>query len=351
MNYIGLKCPVCGKTFTADDDIVVCPVCGAPYHRACYAKVGKCVFEDKHGTPDAWSPPAREEAPHGNPNGDPQSKTKRCPRCGMMNSSSAVFCEHCGLPLNANQPFRGGGVYPPPGGAPNGSAPFGQVPPGGYPGQPPFAFDPMGGVNPNEPIGSVPAGDVAKFVRNNTQYYLPVFMNLKKFARNRFNFTAFLFPCIWAMYRKMYKIGSVITGIMAALYVIYIYMAQAFVSPLYKSIISEVGGDPDTFTMTGIQMQEFINKIYLLPSQKMFLIFVPTIILIIHLAIKLFVGFKANKTYLKHSVGTIRDINKNVTQPGQAAAEIYRTGGVNTFAVVCFIIGCFILYYVTPILV
>lgn len=57
--YVGLKCPVCGKKFTADDDIVVCPVCGAPYHRACYQKVGACIFQDKHGTSEAWSPPKR----------------------------------------------------------------------------------------------------------------------------------------------------------------------------------------------------------------------------------------------------------------------------------------------------
>ena len=27
MDYIGEKCPVCEKIFTADDDIVVCPDC------------------------------------------------------------------------------------------------------------------------------------------------------------------------------------------------------------------------------------------------------------------------------------------------------------------------------------
>ena len=48
MDYIGLKCPICGKPFTADDDIVVCPQCGAPYHRECYIKAGKCIYEDKH---------------------------------------------------------------------------------------------------------------------------------------------------------------------------------------------------------------------------------------------------------------------------------------------------------------
>ncbi|MFR2561998.1 MAG: RING finger protein [Anaeromassilibacillus sp.] len=56
MDYTGLKCPVCGKPFTSDDDIVVCPECGAPYHRACYQQAGHCIFQEKHGTPDAWKP-------------------------------------------------------------------------------------------------------------------------------------------------------------------------------------------------------------------------------------------------------------------------------------------------------
>ncbi len=33
INFTGIKCPVCGKAFTDEDDIVVCPKCGAPYHR------------------------------------------------------------------------------------------------------------------------------------------------------------------------------------------------------------------------------------------------------------------------------------------------------------------------------
>lgn len=48
--FIGEKCPVCHRIFLEDDDIVVCPQCGAPYHRECYKHVGKCEFKDKHGS-------------------------------------------------------------------------------------------------------------------------------------------------------------------------------------------------------------------------------------------------------------------------------------------------------------
>ena len=52
--YTGLECPVCKNTFKEADDIVVCPECGAPYHRTCYQKEGHCIYEDKHGTDQAW---------------------------------------------------------------------------------------------------------------------------------------------------------------------------------------------------------------------------------------------------------------------------------------------------------
>ena len=56
--FTGCPCSVCGKALTDTDDIVVCPDCGAPYHRACYEKQGGCVYADKHGTGFEWTPPA-----------------------------------------------------------------------------------------------------------------------------------------------------------------------------------------------------------------------------------------------------------------------------------------------------
>lgn len=47
-DYTGIKCPVCDKPFQPGDDIVVCPQCGAPYHRECYQQEGKCKFDDLH---------------------------------------------------------------------------------------------------------------------------------------------------------------------------------------------------------------------------------------------------------------------------------------------------------------
>ena len=45
-NFTGSKCIICENEFNDNDDIVVCPECGTPYHRECYQKEGKCVNVD-----------------------------------------------------------------------------------------------------------------------------------------------------------------------------------------------------------------------------------------------------------------------------------------------------------------
>ena len=45
----GQKCAVCGEEFTEADDVVFCPICGAPHHRECYASLGQCGLASEHG--------------------------------------------------------------------------------------------------------------------------------------------------------------------------------------------------------------------------------------------------------------------------------------------------------------
>ena len=54
--YTGNHCPVCEQAFTDEDDIVVCPDCGTPYHRACWQKVGACMHKSEHAAGFEWQP-------------------------------------------------------------------------------------------------------------------------------------------------------------------------------------------------------------------------------------------------------------------------------------------------------
>ena len=91
-NFTGCPCSVCGKPLSQKDDIVVCPDCGAPYHRACYEKAGACVHAGQHGSGFEWTPPAEVlEQPV-------------CPVCGERNPVGAQHCPHCHASLQKNEP-------------------------------------------------------------------------------------------------------------------------------------------------------------------------------------------------------------------------------------------------------
>ena len=97
-DYTGIKCPVCDKPFQQGDDIVVCPQCGAPYHRECYQQEGKCKFDDLHAEGKTWQPPASPV----NPDTSAEIKDQECPNCGKLNAHSALFCDQCGASLSGN---------------------------------------------------------------------------------------------------------------------------------------------------------------------------------------------------------------------------------------------------------
>ena len=56
-------CPVCRAPFGENDDIVVCPECGTPHHRACWAKTGSCGVEQYHASGFEWQGRLPDEEP------------------------------------------------------------------------------------------------------------------------------------------------------------------------------------------------------------------------------------------------------------------------------------------------
>jgi hypothetical protein len=50
LNFIGEECIVCHKKFNEEDDVVVCEVCGTPYHRECYKVSNRCINDALHET-------------------------------------------------------------------------------------------------------------------------------------------------------------------------------------------------------------------------------------------------------------------------------------------------------------
>ena len=212
--YDGFKCLSCGNAFTADDDVVVCPDCGTPYHRACYEKEGRCINDELHEKGGTWQPAEeRTEAVSDEP--------IRCARCGQENPPTGLFCNRCGMPLsnsfNEPRPFNDNpGMHQGANGQPGGMGQQGynraQNPQGG------FGPQGMGGfANPNamrfdqdSDIDGVKLGDLARYVGKNQFSYLTSFIRFGKFGgKVSLNFSALLFPQLYFFYRKMNLIGII----------------------------------------------------------------------------------------------------------------------------------------------
>jgi DNA-directed RNA polymerase subunit RPC12/RpoP len=188
-DFKGSKCIVCGSAFTETDDIVVCPDCGTPYHRACYKTIGHCVNDALHESGESWKPDVPAEKK--------ELTDTLCARCGKQNSENVLFCEACGFPLKSfikteKQPF-----YRPPNDETAKDNLF------LHPQMVNFS-DPLCGFNPDEEFDGVKLSEIAAFVDKNTHYYLPIFKSFKTFGRYfSWNLTAFLFPELYFAYRKM----------------------------------------------------------------------------------------------------------------------------------------------------
>ena len=85
--YYGCPCEGCGKPLTLQDDIVVCPDCGAPYHRTCYEKMGLCIHAPAHGAGYEWKFPYQD------------AQLRTCPACGERTLRSESVCRCCGAAL------------------------------------------------------------------------------------------------------------------------------------------------------------------------------------------------------------------------------------------------------------
>ena len=350
MDYKGIKCPVCGKPLQEDDDVVVCPECGAPYHRACYMEKGSCIFTELHEKGENWAPPAPPTAP----NTASEIKDQECPNCGVLNAHSAMFCNICGTSLTGeptphrNTPYNHH--------TPHSAAQeeqHSETQPGSYPPPPnvtfrgfgamPFQFDPMGGVNPEEKLAdNVSYGDVSKLVQHNTGYYMPVFHMQQHYKHRKFNFSAFLFSGGWLLYRKQYKSGLIVTSIMTVLYLLQIVLSKFGTMPVTMRALDSFGAINQA-DLSDAQFLTYLQE-YLIDKPSEFLLFSsPLICYGLMLLIMLVIGFLGNKLYMNHCIRTVQKIKSESQNETELEAAYLSSGGVNIAVafvlMLCYMVG------------
>lgn len=324
MDFTKYKCPVCNEQFQKDEDIVVCPECGTPQHRACYESLGHCCYQDKHREGFSFE----ESNNYDTADGSSDNTTITCPNCKAVNPKEIFYCQNCGFPLgnqNNNQNPNAQQQNTQYGQQPNGQ-PFGP-----QNGMPPFGaginFDPMAGIDSNEPIAdNVTAGEMSKFVGKSTPYFLMVFRRLKTQNLSRYNFAAFLFSGAYFLYRKMFGLGILLSTLVIGLYVATYYV---YLTPAYQEIYQIIAQNSQS---------SFYSLFYfntsILSMQQLIIYNLPNIFSILMLVVRIVSGAIANRSYYKHCTKTINKIkSEESTEPVNERLEA--KGGVNIALAIC----------------
>jgi len=323
VSFSGIPCPKCSKEFNeAKDDIVVCPYCGAPYHRVCYNAEGKCLFEDKHADNFVFKSNVKTEKII-----DKNENRKICPVCFHSNNKCTNACVRCGTVFIENSDI---------------GSKFSKFPVEVVNQLPQFMTDPLNGIKPDEEISEIKSLDIAKFIQNRTFYYLPVFKNIFQENKSKFNISAFLFHGIWFLYRKQYKLGGIITASAFLLLISRLFVTTFFSINIEKNVLNSLG----ISSVTNVtQLFSFYEKIFSGPSLQVFLYFLPYILWILFFILMLICGFSGNKFYFNHVISKIKDFKEeNKNDKKMYEALLFEKGGVNRGISWCFIICQFLLY-------
>lgn len=316
-NYTGAKCEYCHKVFSDKDDIVVCPECGSPYHRACFEQAGECVNHELHEKGGSWTAASEGE---GESDGD-----IRCPRCGESNPSTGIFCTRCGMPLRfdaGERPFNGTAQ---PGQSQNGQGfgnngqgfGMGRGFGGGFggfgPGQPGNFGMPFQGeqINKDTDIDGNSVGEYVKFAGSNPIYFIMQFIRFAKtHIKYSVNFVALFFTEFYFFYRKMYKQGII-----------------AFVSLTLLSV-------PYFVTLLGTGMIANVSVPSFMVDNENTVRLVLNICSLLSCGIRVLFGLMANYWYYSKARKTLGEIKNNALDEERKNDMIAKNGGTSIQALI-----------------
>lgn len=335
MDYNKYSCPVCSKHFEKNDEIVVCPVCGTPHHRDCYDRIGACYYKNRHKDGYDFTNDSTNDSSN---NDTKDASDVVCLFCGTHNPHDATKCTGCGAEIFSEKSAESSGDK-------NKNTGFGSTPTGGMP-FPAAMLDPLGGVNPDEDIHSgVTAAECAKFTKNNTQFFVRLFHQIKTANHSRFSFVGLIFGGGWMLYRKMYKLGSIFAALQAAFMFLNIYLNVLFGDQLlaaYKTIQDSLYGGVyrgSIFSSIGNAFASIENH------EVMIAIIILYISSTLQLILKFVCGFCCNRWYFKHCIKSVSKIKQNAKTKDAAVSEIEEKGGVNTPLAISLLVSYIIMQY------
>lgn len=300
LNTEGVSCVRCHAYLFPEDDIVYCPVCGAPHHRECYNQLGHCALEEFHGTDRQYDKvKAREEeqAAAEMPNtGENAEGLITCQMCHEKYDFALNACPKCGAPNIA----KAGGSF--------------------------VNFDFLGGVPADYDIGDgITADEAKRFVAANTPRYIPKFAVLNAKNKLSWNWLAFLFPCGWMLSRKMYKNG-IVAGLLTVI-------SSLFYLP-FMNAINNLGTTP------GETQAQIMQSIYEhLPKMGAAVIAALLAGFVLNIAVRILSALFGDYLYKQYAISSIKTIR---AESEDMDYDYRKKGGVNIFL---FLLGTMAVQY------
>lgn len=310
-NFTGAECKICKENFKDSDDVVVCPQCGTPYHRECYAKEGKCINGRLHEENKSWSQEMQESG---------EAQQKKCAACNAVNKPHALICESCGASLVDNLNFSD-----------DNNRNFNSQ--NNFNG---FAFNPGDkycGFDPDETLdGDVKISEAADFIGTNVPYYLMLFKRMKETGRKiSVNFICLVLPNFYFAHRKMWLeavLTTVLLGILCIPQIIYSMV-------LMEDSIVQMGLPTDILNAIDIQSRSF-QLLYSIASYGSLIVYVLAFLF-------------ANRLYYRHMQKKISAVKKQYSSDTEVSQKIISAGGTSVLGILAafilqFLISAIIVY-------
>lgn len=282
------SCVLCHAYLFDEDDVVYCPVCGAPHHRECYNSIGHCALESTHGTENQYD---------------------------LLKEKEKTASKKQVAEAQAKTNNYGNDAYTP------GDEIFENLP----------HVDFLGGVPADYIIeDGVTAKEARNFVISNTQRYIPKFKQLSKKNKTSWNFMAFFFPCQWLLSRKMYKRGIII-GIFV---IISTLMSIPFSNTLLNLGFFDLKNNAEV-------SQFLVNNLGNIHWASLLLVILGAVL---EFVLRIVVAMLGDYWYRQYTIEKIKEIKLT----SDNVAESFRKhGGVNLFM---FLLGLMVLNYLPRII-
>lgn len=305
LNTDGVSCVRCHAYLFPEDDIVYCPVCGAPHHRECYNQLGHCALEEFHGTDRQYDKVKAREAEQNAAEkpiiGENAEGLITCQMCHEKYDFALNACPKCGAPNIA----KAGGSF--------------------------VNFDFLGGVPADYDIGDgITADEAKRFVAANTPRYIPKFAVLNAKNKLSWNWLAFLFPCGWMLSRKMYKNGA-IAGLLTVI-------SSLFYLP-FMNAVNNLGTAP------GETQAQLMQNIYShLPEMGTAVIAALLVGFVLNIAVRFLSALFGDYLYKQYAIASIKTIR---AESEDMDYDYRKKGGVNIFL---FLLGTMAVQYLPAVI-